>query len=1013
MASSSPAPGYTGEWEHDVFVCFRGKNTRGIFTSCLAGHLREQGIRVFTDDMLERTEDIDELLSILARSAISVVIFSENFAESSWCLDEVATISERMESFGHRVLPVFYRVNPEDVSDDSGAYASIIDTIHKPKLEQTKRWMDALKAVANRAGRTSKENTDDYELYKMIVDDVLEKLTGMSPSGKFNNLVGMDTRIWKVKQLLAMNGDSSNDTNIIGFWGMGGLGKTMLATTLYQMLISPTNKIKHHLFVNVKACEVEEQACELYSTLLSQNNLSLVDLDVDHRRERLSRLKVVVILDNVETPQQLEKLLLGEILDPTKLFGRGSVIIITSRNRGVLNHAKARIYNVDAFDSSESLELFSLHAFRQRCPSDDLMDLSCRAVLYCKGNPLAIKVLGGALFGKDKEYWKSFFYGLEKISKPEIHDVLSTSYHSLKGEEQRLFMDVACSLSDLGKNLLIKCLATSYESAYSLVEDLINKSLLVSVLPAGKRDQVIVVHDLLKEMAWNIVKAEPIPSRLKNRKTKYIHTKKVFEGGKEIQSLALDLSNATEELCLGAKAFEGMDSLRFLVIHQGANLVPDKLRLVDGRLDTLPNELRVLEWTGYPSKCLPAKFDPGNLVVLVLRHSRFERCWERVQPKLVHLVLLNLSFCFNLRVVPNLSACKKLEYLYLKGCRRLVELTSHVQYLDKLVVVDLNDCPNLMCLPAKLNSKFLEYFYLSNCPKITLCPEMSSSEVGLQVLDLAETPIRELSSAIHKVKQGGTLRLCGKHIISFPQILTSLKLFRLCHTTITKMDVRDDDCSSSELSLPKFDHLELIENSQLMSLSNNIWDMVKYRLAVEDSPLIESLPDISYPVNDLTEVRVKFCGNLKSFPSGISHLRSVHTISFCGTAIKSLPSSIHLLDKLRYLHLTFNRSLESIPGSIHLLAKLEMLSLNGCTKIQYLPQLLPPGLKDLYLSGCKSLQALPSNIGKLNLWLLKFDNCPQLDYKSACKNAVDFRSRVMMSELDVKVMFLFCRWFLF
>ncbi|CAN1746453.1 Disease resistance-like protein DSC1 [Linum perenne] len=762
-SSSSSVPGYTGEWEFDVFVCFRGKDTRGVFTSHLAGHLREQGIRVFTDDKLERTEDIGELLSILARSAISVVIFSENFAESTWCLDEVATIAERMEHFGHRVLPVFYRVNPDDVSDDSGTYASTIDNIHKPNLEQKKRWMDALKAVTKRAGRTSNEIKDDYELHKTIVGDILEKLTCMSSSGKFHNLVGMDTRLLKVQRLLALNDDSSNDTHVIGFWGMGGLGKTTLATSLYRMLTSPTNRIKHHFFVNVKASEVEEQVQELYSTLLSQNNLNLVDLGVDHRRERLSRLKVVIVLDNVETTQQVEKLLLGEILDPTKLFGHGSVIIITSRNRGVLNYAKAKTYNVEAFDFSESLELFSLHAFRQRYPSDNLMDLSLLALSYCKGNPLAIKVLGGALFDKDKEYWKSFFHGLEKNPKPEIHDILSSSYHSLKGEEQSLFMDVVCFPVDIARTILITYLATSYESAYSIVEDLISKSLL------NKRYELIVVHDLLKEMAWNIVKAEPNPSRLKNPDD-VCKLFNAFEGGKVIQSLDLDLSKVKKELWLGAKAFEGMDCLRLLSIQREENLVLDKLRLVDGRLDTLPNELRVLYWAGFPSKCLPETFDPEKLVMLDLSHSQIEMCWEGVQVR-----------------------------------------------------------------------------------------------------------------------------------------------------------------------------------------------------------------------KNITVIIYTF------------HTFTIFEISFSW------------LDNLRYLNLAISDSLESIPDNLHQLAKLELLSLSDCTKIQSLPQLLPPNLKFLYLGGCKSLQALPSNIGELNLQILEFDFCPQLDYELADKIAADFHSCALMCpRAEVVQTFCYC-----
>ncbi|CAN1246357.1 Disease resistance protein Roq1 [Linum grandiflorum] len=924
--SSSSDPPYSGKWEYDVFVCFRGEDTRDNITSQLAGRLREHGLRVFTDDRFERTEPIDNLFSIIA---MSVVIFSKDFAESSYCLDEVATIAGIMRNLGHRVLPVFYKVKPENVSDDSGTYVSIIGTILKPNLEKKKRWIEALEAVAGCAGRTTDEVNDDYELCKTIVDDVLEKLTGLSSSGKFNDLVGMETRIIKVRELLARNDGTSNDTHVIGFWGMGGVGKTTLATTVYQMLTSPTNRIKHHFFASVKASEVEGQVRELYSTLLSENNLSLVDLNVDLRRERLSRLKVVVVLDNVETLQQLEKLLLGGIPDPIKLFGPGSVIIITSRDRGLLNHANARIFNVEGFDSSESLELFSLHAFRQHCPSDDLIDLSRRAILYCKGNPLAIKVLGGALFGKDKEYWKSFFCGLEKISKPEIHDVLSTSYCALKVEEQRLFMDVAFLSLTIAKTSL------GYE--------------------------LLVVHDLLKEMALNIVKEEPNPRRL----TDPDDICKLF---------------AVEE---STEAFEGMNRLRFLSLfyYLSEEHKDSKISLLEDRLDSLPNELRWLRWTRFPLESLPEKFLPEKIVHISLRHSQIKCCWKGVQPNLVHLTILDLSYCLNLRAVPNFSGCKELEFLHLKGCKSLVELPSSVQYLDKLVTLDLSDCSNLKRLPASLNSKFLERVDLSNCPKLALCPEINSSEGVLRELDLEETPLRELPSAVHKVKQGGLLRLCGKHITSFPRISKSLAFLRICHTMITKMD----DCSSSEelLLLPRFDRLELVENSQLVSLPNRIWDMVKLGLWVSGSPLIESLPDI------------------------LNHQTSVHTIFFRGIAIKSLPSSIHLLGKLAVLDLAYCESLESIPDNIHELTKLEMLSLVCCTKIQCLPQLLPPELKRIYLDGCKSLQALPSNIGKLNLSRLHIEHCPLLGYKLLDKIAADFYTRAMMC-LTVEGGVLYC-----
>ncbi|CAI0540607.1 unnamed protein product [Linum tenue] len=199
-SSSSPSshhPGsssYSGRWEYEVFLCFRGANTRTGFTGHLMAALRDRQIKAFIDDMLDKTESIDELISALKRSALSVVIFSENFADSSWCLDEVATISRSMEEFGHRVLPVFYKVDPSDVSEASGSYAAAIEQHHgsSESPEDRKRWMDALKAIANCAGYTSHDIKLDSELVKEIFNDVLKRLTEISHRVKFDHLIGMD-----------------------------------------------------------------------------------------------------------------------------------------------------------------------------------------------------------------------------------------------------------------------------------------------------------------------------------------------------------------------------------------------------------------------------------------------------------------------------------------------------------------------------------------------------------------------------------------------------------------------------------------------------------------------------------------------------------------------------------------------------------------------------------------------------------------------------------------------------
>ncbi|CAN1855272.1 Disease resistance protein RPV1 [Linum perenne] len=202
LPPSSPPPShsslYTGEWEYDVFLCFRGDDTRLGFTSHLMNALSDKQIRTFIDNMLEKTESIDELISILQRSALSVVIFSEKFADSVWCLDEVATIARRMVKFGHRVLPIFYNVDPSDVADDCRSYATTIDREYKGRItysEDKKKWMNALKNVANCAGHTSQAIKIESELIKAIVEDVQKQLIDMSPCIKSADLVGMGSRI--------------------------------------------------------------------------------------------------------------------------------------------------------------------------------------------------------------------------------------------------------------------------------------------------------------------------------------------------------------------------------------------------------------------------------------------------------------------------------------------------------------------------------------------------------------------------------------------------------------------------------------------------------------------------------------------------------------------------------------------------------------------------------------------------------------------------------------------------
>ena len=76
-------------------MSFRGEDTRLGFKSHLYNALVKKDIHTFIDDKLPRGEQIsDELLKTIESSMISIIVFSKNYASSSWCLDELVKILE-------------------------------------------------------------------------------------------------------------------------------------------------------------------------------------------------------------------------------------------------------------------------------------------------------------------------------------------------------------------------------------------------------------------------------------------------------------------------------------------------------------------------------------------------------------------------------------------------------------------------------------------------------------------------------------------------------------------------------------------------------------------------------------------------------------------------------------------------------------------------------------------------------------------------------------------------------
>lgn len=156
MASNSQTT--LPEYKYDVFLSFRGPDTRRHFIPFLYNALVLADIRTFKDDKeLENGQRISpELLRAIEESKFAVVVISPNYAESAWCLDELVKIMELQDKGLLTVIPIFYDVDPGHLRRQIGEVAGQFKK-HEERVdhETVLTWRQASTALANIVGECS------------------------------------------------------------------------------------------------------------------------------------------------------------------------------------------------------------------------------------------------------------------------------------------------------------------------------------------------------------------------------------------------------------------------------------------------------------------------------------------------------------------------------------------------------------------------------------------------------------------------------------------------------------------------------------------------------------------------------------------------------------------------------------------------------------------------------------------------------------------------------------------
>ncbi|GAU46781.1 hypothetical protein TSUD_351800 [Trifolium subterraneum] len=143
---------------HGVFINFSPKDNSDIFVYDLDVAFAKAGIESYTDYQLDMGNEL-ELEELLEDAHISILVFSQNYTESSSCLNEMQQIMEYRRNHGHMVMPVFYNVDPSDVRHQRGAFGKKLHaTAERRYLDRKLRenmllsWKSALTQAAGLVG---------------------------------------------------------------------------------------------------------------------------------------------------------------------------------------------------------------------------------------------------------------------------------------------------------------------------------------------------------------------------------------------------------------------------------------------------------------------------------------------------------------------------------------------------------------------------------------------------------------------------------------------------------------------------------------------------------------------------------------------------------------------------------------------------------------------------------------------------------------------------------------------
>ncbi|CAN0880384.1 Disease resistance protein L6 [Linum grandiflorum] len=877
----------TGEYE--VFLSFRGPDTRHHITDILYRFLVHLKIRTFRDDdELRKGEEIGpNLIQAIGQSKIYVPIISENYAHSKWCLNElVEIVQHHKQDQRYIILPIFYMVDPRHIRNQTGPYQSAFQQHKKNNFDEARiqSWKDALKEVGSLKGWHVKTKEEEAAVSDLVSGVVWSHLTKTNNTLATDELVGIDEHIEQVVNRLDLG---SQGVKVVGIHGIGGIGKTTLAAAAYNKITGCFDRCS--FLENIRETQHQSDGVlvlqrKIISNILRMDSVEkIVDINEGLKiiSERVSQFKILVVLDDVDDKFQFK-----EVLGNINKFVSGSRFIITSRNIKILRSLSKdphNLYEVQVMDKDRSLKLFCKHAFKQDFPLLGFEALSEDIVSTTGGLPLTLKVVGSLLFLEEKDIWKDKLEHLRKFPEEEVMERLMISYNGLGYEAQQIFLDIACFYIGTEKEIPSYMWSDCNFHPISSINLLIQRSLL----KIGKENE-FQMHDQVRDMGREIVRKESMEhpemrSRIwseeegnevlvNNKGTNQVRAIRAYSKGRALNFRSGCFANMTELRYFGGKDTE--------LIGDFSHVLPS--------LKWMHFKIADISKYSYPALS-SASFNMKNMIIFDVSGFAFESITTKEANK---LKVLKLGPCDMMRKLPEFPESKSLEILSISWFENRKE-DFEIGKLCNLKVLQLGSCKLGKIQGGTIGTtmKGLRELDLRdiNCDYDSFRRVIADIE-GSTSLQILNVESRHLVDVLKEIKLPTSLKrlYTSSGFANLEELLDleELSIEKSSEKTtelVIPSSERDDDDDQSAITMPWFTSSQL--RSMVLHQMRRIV-MVESKSTMLPSSLTklelhnvhsERIPDLKN-LSNLTELEIRRCPNLQEV-KGLGGLKSLERLT--------------------------------------------------------------------------------------------------------------------------------------